>query len=40
MILHGFILQIIYTTDFQAKRLNNETRSLGLFDRLTRKHLV
>jgi len=37
VILHGFILQIIYTTVFRVKRLNNFTLRIRLFNRLTWK---
>jgi hypothetical protein len=30
----------IYTTVFRVKRLNNRTRSMGLFNGLTRKSVV
>ena len=32
VILHGFILQIIYTTFFRVKWLNNPTLYVGLFN--------
>jgi len=36
--LHGFMLQIIYTTVFRFKRLNNITFRVRLFNRLTREN--
>ena len=35
MTLHGFILEIIYTMVFPAKRLNNIPLRIRLFNRLT-----
>jgi hypothetical protein len=40
MILHSFMLQIIYTTVFRVKRLSNRTLLVQLFNRLTRKTVV
>ena len=42
VILHGFMLQIIYTTVFRVKQLNNRTWTLHvrLFNRLTQKTVV
>jgi hypothetical protein len=40
VILHGFMLQITYTTLFQVKRLNNLTLRVRLFNRLTPKTVV
>jgi hypothetical protein len=37
VILHGFMLQIIYTMVFRVKRLNNLTLHIRLFNCLTRK---
>jgi hypothetical protein len=39
-ILHGFMLQIIYTTVFRVKRLKNITLGVRLFNRLARKTVV
>jgi len=40
VILHGFMLQIIYTTVFQVIWLNNLTLHDRLFNRLTQKAVV
>jgi hypothetical protein len=40
VILHGFMVQIIYTTDFRVKRLNILTFRVRLFNRLTRKTVI
>jgi hypothetical protein len=40
VLLHGFMLHIIYTTIFRAKRLNNFMGHVRLFNRLTRKAVV
>jgi hypothetical protein len=40
VLLHGFMLHIIYTTIFRAKRLNNFMGHVRLFNRLTRKAMV
>ena len=37
VILHGFMLQIIYTTGFRVKRLSKLTLRDQLFNSLTRK---
>jgi hypothetical protein len=40
VILHGFMSQIIYSTVFRVKRLNNLTIRVRLFNRLARKAVV
>ena len=40
VILHGFMLQIIYTTVFRVKWLNNLMLCVRLFNCLTRKIVV
>jgi hypothetical protein len=40
VILHGFMLQIIYTTVFRVKRFNNLTLHIRLLNRLTWKTVV
>jgi hypothetical protein len=40
LILHGFMLQIIYTTVFRVKRLSKLTLRVQLFNHLTRKTVV
>jgi hypothetical protein len=40
VIFHDFMIQIIYTTVFRVKRLNNFMLHVRLFNRLTRKTVV